>query len=189
MAKSPARDAEEFARLLFRTVERLGEDGDWVRARDAFDQTLAEHPDHVCVAEVRARPARRIALAAVAERLRAAEFPHIERRKAGTKRNAPVLYRIGRSEVRLDLQLPYEAAPSHPLLIQRRAAAADTGEPVSARRTAMTDPEPKSPWRRRLLRHWPRASSEVDLASRILRLWWRRLRATVSAIAAGAARR
>jgi hypothetical protein len=189
MAKSPARDAEEFARLLFRTVERLGEDGDWVRARDAFDQTLAEHPDHVCVAEVRARPARRIALAAAAERLRAAEFPHIERRKAGTRRNAPVLYRIGRSEVRLDLQLPYEAAPSHPLLIQRRATASDTGEPVSARRTAMTDPGPKSPWRRRLLRHWSNTPTGIEAARRSLRLWWARLRASVAALAASATRR
>jgi hypothetical protein len=53
----------------------------------------------------------------------------------------------------------------------------------------MTDPRPKSPWRRRLLRHWPDAPTGIEAARRSLRLWWARLRTVVSAIAAGATRR
>ena len=123
MARSLARDAEDFARLMFHTVERLGQDGGWVRAVHAFEQTLADHPDHVYVAQLKAKPSRRIGLSAIAERMRAAEFPHLERRQAGGRRNAPLFYRIARPDPGLNLHLPYEVAPSHPLLVQRRAAA------------------------------------------------------------------
>ena len=60
MAQPLARNAEDFARLLLQTVERLGQDGDWVRARDAFDRAVADHPDHAFVAHLKAKPARRI---------------------------------------------------------------------------------------------------------------------------------
>ena len=196
MAKSVARDAEGFARLLFQTVERLGERGDWVPARTAFAQTVAEHPDHPYSLYLKDKPARRIGLAAVAERLRTSEFPKIERRKAGTRRNAPVFYRVVQASVGLDLKLPAEVAPDHPLVKKHRAASAAAGEPVSARRTQMIEPGPKSPWRRRLLirpieLHVPGGLHLPDglgAASRSLRQWWERLRITVSGIAAAARR-
>jgi hypothetical protein len=149
MARSLARDAEDFARLMLRTVEALGQDGGWVRAGHAFEQTLADHPDHVYVAQLKAKPTRRISLSAIAERIRAAEFPHLERRQAGARRNAPLFYRIARPGTALDLRLPFEVPLSHPLLLQRRSAGA---EPVSARRKALTKGPPNSPWRRRLRR-------------------------------------
>jgi hypothetical protein len=197
MAKSIARDAEDFARLLFQTVERLGESGDWVPARAAFAQTLADHPEHPYALYLSDKPARRIGLAAVAERLRTAEFPSVERRKAGGRRNAPVFYRVVRAPVTLDLQLPREVAADHPLVRKRRAASLAAGsEPVSARRTQLTEPGPKSPWRRRLLArpielHVPNAlhlPGGLGGASQSLRQWWDRLRVTVSGLAAGARR-
>ena len=190
MAKSIARDAEDFARLLFQTVERLGESGEWVPARAAFAQTAADHPEHPYALYLKEKPARRIGLAAVAERLRTAEFPKVERRKAGDRRNAPVFYRVARTTSTLHLQLPPEVAPDHPLVKKHRDAAAAGGEPVSARRTLMTEPGPKSPWRRRLL---PRpielhVPTGLEAASQSLLHWWDRLRVTVSGIAAGARR-
>jgi hypothetical protein len=97
MGWSLARDAEDFAQLILRTVERLGQDGGWVPAGQALEQTLAEHPEHAYVAKLRAKPARRIGLSTITERVRAAKFPHLERRKAGIRRNAPVFYRIARA--------------------------------------------------------------------------------------------
>jgi hypothetical protein len=183
MAQSLARDAEDFARLMLQTVERLGQDGDWVGARDAFERTAADHPDHVYLQLIKARPARRIALSAAAERVRAAEFAQIERRKVGTRRNAPVMYRIGRPGPGLELQLPYDVAPSHPLLVKRRAGvAAAQGEPVSARRAALTEPPPQSPWRRRLLRRVTLAGAGDP--ARTLRLWWARVRGLAGTLAA-----
>ncbi len=195
MAKSIARDTEDFARLLFQTVEQLGERGNWVPARAAFAQTVADHPEHPYSLYLKDKPARRIGLAAVAERLRTAEFPTIERRKAGG-RNAPVFYRVVRAPVGLDLKLPPEVAPDHPLVKKYRAASAAAGEPVSARRTRMTEPGPKSPWRRRLLvrpiqLHMPgglHLPGGLGAASQSLRQWWDRVRITVSVIAAGARR-
>ncbi|MGH6899213.1 MAG: hypothetical protein ACREJ5_22125, partial [Geminicoccaceae bacterium] len=172
MAPSLARDAEDFARLMLQTVARLGQDGDWVRAREAFDRTVGDHPDHVFVAHLKAKPARRIGVFAAAERLRGAEFPHIERRKVGTRRNAPVMYRVGRPDLGLDLQLPYDVPASHPLLIQRRADMAVRTELVSARRAALTASSPNSPWRRRLLRRVSAAGGAP--ASWSARGWWTR---------------
>jgi hypothetical protein len=185
MAQSLARDAEDFARLLLQTVERLGQDGDWVRARDAFDQAVADHPDHAFVAHLEAKPARRIGVFAAAERLREAEFPQIERRRVGTRRNAPVMYRIGRPDLGLDLQLPYDVPASHPLLVRRRAGMTARPERVSTRRAALTAFSPNSPWRRRLLRRVSAAGGAIAPASWSLRLWWTRLRAAVSALASG----
>jgi hypothetical protein len=190
MAKSIARDAEDFARLMFQTVERLGESGEWVPARAAFAETVAAHPEHPYALYLTAKPARRIGLAAVAERLRTAEFEKIERRKAGDRRNAPVFYRVARATTTLALQLPPDIAPDHPLVKKHRATAAAGDQPVSARRTLMTEPGPKSPWRRRLL---PRpielhVPTGLEAASQSLRHWWERVRVTVSGIAAGARR-
>ena len=183
MAQSLARDAEDFARLMLQTIERLGQDGGWVGAREAFERTAADHPDHAFVALINAKPARRIGLFAAAERLRTAEFPHLERRKVGTRRNAPVVYRLGRPDPGLDLHLPYDVAPSHPLVVQRRADEAASGRSVSARRTALTAPPPSSPWRRRLLRRLTVTGTAVEPAWSI-RLWRACLSALFSALAA-----
>ena len=180
MAPSLARDAEDFARLMLQTMERLGRDGGWVRATEAFEQTLGDHPDHGYVAQLQAKPTRRIGLSAVVERLRLAGFPHLERRKAGNRRNAPVFYRIGRPNPALDLHLPYEVAPSHPLLVQRRAAGT---EPVSARRAALTEGPPQSPWRRRLLLR-PTDACADQAPSWSPRLLWARLCGLVAVLAA-----
>ena len=142
MARSLAREAEDFARLMLQTIERLSQDGSWIRATDAFEQTLGDQADHAYIIQLRAKPTRRIGLSGIVERLRTAEFPHIERRKAGNRRNAPVFYRIGRPGPGLDLHLPYEVAASHPLLVQRRTEAAP-GEPGSARRAALTASAPE----------------------------------------------
>jgi hypothetical protein len=185
MARSLMRDAEDFAQLILRTVERLGQDGRWVPAGEALEQTLAEHPDHACVAQLRAKPARRIGLSTITERVRAAAFPHLERRKAGIRRNAPVFYRIARPNPALHFNLPYEIAASHPLLVRRRVAKA---RPVSARRAALTAAPPKSPWRRRLLLR-PTATPAGQAAHWPPRRFWARLSAVIVAFAAGRTRR
>jgi hypothetical protein len=183
MAQSLARDAEDFARLMLQTIERLGQGGGWVRAREAFEQTVADHPDHAFVGQINAKPSRRIGLSATVERLRTAEFSQIERRKVGTRRNAPVVYRTARPDPGLDLQLPYEVAPSHPLLVRRRADEAASAGAVSARRTALTTPKATSPWRRRLLRRLTLSGTAVEPAWSA-RLWWARLGAFFSALGA-----
>ena len=183
MARSLARDAEDFARLMLQTVEHLSRDGKWVRAADAFEQTISDHPGHAYVAQLRAKPGRRIGLSAVTERLRLAEFPQLERRKAGSRRNAPVFYRVGRPDPALDLQLPYEVAPSHPLLVRRRAEATP-GQVGSARRAALTEAPPKSPWRQRLLRRPSLAAVDIEAWPDSLRLLWSRVRGAVIALAA-----
>jgi hypothetical protein len=87
--------------------------------------------------------------------------------------------------VRLDLQLPYEAPPSHPLLNQRRAAEARREQP-SARRSAMTEDAPSSPWRRRLLpRRLPVPPGGLEQAWSSVRQCWGRLRAAVAGLATG----
>ena len=173
MAQPVARDAQDFARLMLRTVERLGERGEWVPAREVFERTVAEHPDHPYLGHIAAKPGRRIGLSATLERLRAAEFPKIERRKDGPRRNAPVLYRVGPAPVALDLQLPQEAPTSHPLVTRRRATEARGERATSARRAALTEREARSPWRRRLLPRVAGASRGVESAVRALRGWWR----------------
>jgi hypothetical protein len=184
MARSLARDAEDFARLILQTIERLSQDGSWIRATDACDQTQSQHPEHAYVAQLRAKPTRRIALSVAVERIRMAEFPHIERRKAGNRRSAPVFYRIARAGAGLDLQLPYEVAASHPLLVQRRTEAAPP-ESGSARRAALTEGPPKSPWRRRLRLRPAADAAAIEPWPSLLRLWWTRLLGAVATISAG----
>jgi hypothetical protein len=189
MAQPIARDAEDFVRLLLRTVERLGRGGEWVPAREAYERTVADHPDHPYLAHIAAKPGRRIGLSAILERLRAAEFPDIERRKAGPRRNAAVLYRVGPAPVTLDLQLPHDTPQSHPLVTRRRAVEAQSERATSARHAALTQPEARSPWRRRLLPRATGASQGVESAARSLRRWWRRLHTLGVTVAAGLARR
>lgn len=196
MARPIARDAEDFARLMLQTIEQQGEGGVWIAVRELYEQTAARHPEHAYVGHVAAKPARRSALNATLERLREAEFPHLERRKDG-KGNAPALYRKARvvpaaveseRRVSLDLQLPYEAPASHPLLNERRAAEARGEQP--ARRVALTASKPNSPWRRRLLpRGLPLPPAGLEQAWWSIRQGWDRLRATVSDLAAGVAGR
>jgi hypothetical protein len=183
MARSLARDAEDFARLMLQTIERLSRDGSWIRATDAFEQTLSNQPDHAYIIQLRAKASRRIGLSGIVERMRTAEFPHLERRKAGNRRNAPVFYRIGRPGPGLDLQLPYDVAASHPLLVQRRTEAAP-GEPGSARRAALTERPPKSPWRRRLLLRPAAVAATIAPWPDLLRSLWTRLLGGVATIAA-----
>jgi hypothetical protein len=195
MARPIARDAEDFARLMLQTIERRGPAGDWIAVRELFELTASRHPLHVFVGHVAAKPTRRNALGAALERLRAAEFPSIERRKGSGQRMAPTLYRSARPvaapverqpSVSLDLQLPYEAPASHPLLNERRAAEARGDQPGSARRSAMTETPPNSPWRRRLLpRRLPLPPGGLEQAWCSVRQYWGRLRATVSELAAG----
>ena len=189
MAQPIARDAEDFARLMLQTVEGLGAGGEWVAARHAFERTAVEHPDHPYLGHIAAKPGRRIGLSAITERLRAAEFAHIERRKAGTKRNAPVLYRTGQPTLELGVQLPQEAPSSHPLVTKRRAVEAQIERESSARRLALTEPAAKSPWRRRLLPRPSAASADVTHAIRALRRWWRQLAALVTTVSGRPARR
>lgn len=184
MTRSLARDAENFARLMLQTIERLSREGGWIRGTDAFEQTLSGHPDHAYIVQLRAKPTRRIGLSAVVERLRTAEFPHIERRKAGNRRSAPVFYRIATAGPGLDLQLPYEIAASHPLVVQRRADTA-RGKPVSARRAALIEGPPKSPWRRRMRLRPAAAAAAIGHWPTVLRLWWARFLRAVASIAAG----
>jgi hypothetical protein len=197
MARPIARDAEDFARLMLQTIERRGPAGDWIAVRELFELTASRHPLHVFVGHVAAKPTRRNTLGATLERLRAAEFPSIERRKESGQRMAPTLYRSPRRaaaaveperqrSVSLDLQLPYEAPASHPLLNERRAAEARGDQPGSARRSAMTESAPNSPWRRRLLpRRLPLPPGGLEQAWYSVRQYWGRLRATVSELAAG----
>jgi hypothetical protein len=133
MARPIARDAEDFARLMLQTLEQRRPEGEWIAVRELYEQTAARHPAHAYVGLVAAKPARRNALTSTLERLRAAEFPDIERRKDGGKRHAAALYRSARpaaavverqAAVSLDLRLPYEAPASHPLLDERRATEA-----------------------------------------------------------------
>jgi hypothetical protein len=189
MAQPIARDALDFARLLLQTVERLGAGGEWVPARVAFERAAADQPDHPYLGHIAAKPGRRIGLSAIAERLRAAEFAHIERRKAGTRRNAPVLYRVGRAAMELGLQLPHDAPARHPLVSRRRAVEAQMERGSSARRVALTEPAARSPWRRRLLPRPSAAPDGVAQAVRSLRRCWRRLQALAATLVTGTARR
>ena len=190
MAKSIARDAEDFARLMFQTVERLGQSGEWVPARAAFAQTVSDHPEHPYALHLKAKPGRRMGLATVAERLRASEFVRIERRKAGGRRNAPVFYRVARPVAGLEVKLPADVAADHPMVKKHRVVSAAGDGPASIRRARLTEPGPKSPWRRRLLArpiaiHVP---TGLDAAHQSLRHFWERLRTAVSGFAAVARR-
>jgi hypothetical protein len=164
MAGSVATQSREFARHFFQVVEELGRD-DWVSASDAFKRTIAAHPDHPYVAYLKGNRARKAGFSAAAERIREAEFPRLERRKAGTRKNAPVFYRVWRPDMAFTLDLPYRVPPSHPL----------RGPSDAPNRTALrhgaTEQEPRSPWRRRQNRRRTPPEPSPDRGA-----WWRRLR-------------
>jgi hypothetical protein len=167
MASTVAAQTRDFARRFFQVVLELGGEG-WVAASDAFARTAAAHADHPYLAYIGANRARRAGFAAVAERIREQEFPQIERRKAGLRRNAPVFYRIGRPDHALSFDLPYEVPSSHPL---RVAAPGGRGNPL--RREPEQAPA-RSPWRRRLRRR--RTGDEASAAAaRWSAGWWQKL--------------
>jgi hypothetical protein len=173
MASTVAAQTRDFARRFFEVVLALGHD-DWVSAQDAFEGALAAHPDHPYVASLQANRARRADFGAAAERVRAKEFPQIERRKAGTRRNAPVLYRVGRASAGFSLQLPYDVPPSHPL---RSAAESPRSNPLRR------EPGPQdagSPWRRRqaVRRAVPDSSSGTPSSAG----WWQKLTGDAAAL-------
>jgi hypothetical protein len=167
MASTVAAQTRDFARRFFQVAQELGRE-DWVSANDTFERTITAHPDHPYVAYVGANRARKAGFSAAAERIREAEFPQIERRKAGTRRNAPVFYRIARSGAAFSLELPYEVPPSHPL---RTATENARGNPL---RREAEPPEARSPWRRRQgnRRTVPDACSGDEPSSGA---WWQKL--------------
>ena len=173
MASARGADAEDFARLFLRTVETLARDGGWVGARDAYERAVEAHSEHPYVIHVREKPARKIGLAAAIERIREREFPHVERRKAGTRRNAPVYYRTGRPDPVFELHLPYEVPQGHPLHSQRSDARWE-GKRGLRRAAFATDP-PKSPWRRRLLARRAETGEPPFLSARPSLAWWQGL--------------
>jgi hypothetical protein len=89
-----AAHGEDFARLFFREIEACAEPGTWVPAGLLFAQTLDVHADHPYARDLETKPGRRIGFTKASERVRRAEFPHIERRKTGLRRNAPVFFRV-----------------------------------------------------------------------------------------------
>jgi hypothetical protein len=160
MATTVAAQTRDFARRFLEVVLECGRD-DWLPAKDAFARTIAAHPDHPYVAYVRANRARRAGFSAVAEQIREQEFPQIERRKVGTRRNAPVYYRVGRRGATFSLELPYDVPPSHPL---RPTTAPLRGNPL---RREPGQAAARAPWRRRLGR---RRTAEGRSAG-----WWQKL--------------
>jgi hypothetical protein len=167
MASTVAAQTRDFARRYFQVVLQLAGEG-WVAASDAFERTAAAHADHPYLAYIQANRARKAGFTAVAERIREEEFPQIERRKAGVRRNAPVFYRIGRPSPQLSFDLPYEVPASHPL---RAAAPAAKGNPL--RREPEAAPA-RSPWRRRLRRR-PASVEASATGPRWSAGWWQML--------------
>jgi hypothetical protein len=167
MATTVAAQTRDFARRFLEVVLELGRD-DWLSANDAFERTIAAHPDHPYVAYVQANRARRAGFSAAAECIREQEFPQIERRKVGTRRNAPVYYRVGRREAAFSLELPYDVPPSHPL---RTAREPSRGNPL---RRESAQAAARAPWRRRL--HRRRTSESPSSARpRWSAGWWQKL--------------
>lgn len=161
MASSIAAQTRDFARRFFAVVTELGRE-DWVSANEAFERTITAHPDHPYVAYIRGGRARRAGFAAAAETVREAKFPQIERRKAGTRRNAPVFYRIARPDMSFRLDLPYQMPPSHPLRTATDGRSALRRDPEMA--------EPRSPWRRRQRSRRPIPDPPTGWASMLF--WW-----------------
>jgi hypothetical protein len=161
MAGSVATQTRDFARRFFAVVSELGRE-DWVSANEAFERTITAHPDHPYVAYIRASRVRRAGFAAAAEHVRQAKFPQIERRKAGTRRNAPVFYRVARPDMSFRLNLPYQVPPSHPLRTASDARSAWRRDPETA--------EAGSPWRRRQRSRRPTPDAPTGWAAMLF--WW-----------------
>jgi hypothetical protein len=89
-----ATHGEDFARVFFREIEACAEPGTWVPAGLLFARTLEVHANHPYARAIEAKPGRRIGFTLASERARRAEFAHIERRKTGLRRNAPVFFRV-----------------------------------------------------------------------------------------------
>jgi hypothetical protein len=167
MAATVAAQTRDFARRFLEVVLERGRD-DWLSAKDAFERTIAAHPDHPYVAYVQANRARRAGFSAAAERIREQEFPQIERRKLGTRRNAPVFYRVGRPDATFSLELPYDVPPSHPL---RTAREPSRGNPL---RREPAQAAARAPWRRRLGRRRTGEGPSSALPGRSAG-WWQKL--------------
>ena len=162
METTVAEQTRDFARCFFTLIEALDSD-DWLSANDTFARTLMTHPDHPYVAYIRGDRARRAGFAAAAEGIREAEFPSIERRKVGTRRNAPVFYRTWRPGTGMTLALPYQAPQGHPLRT-----------PVEANHPLRREPEAapsRSPWRRRFEARRTRAEGSTQ-DRRSIAGWW-----------------
>jgi len=167
METTVAAQTRDFARRFFALIEALDSD-EWVSANEAFASTQAAHPDHPYVAYIRGDRARRAGFSATAESIREAEFPQIERRKAGTRRNAPVFYRAWRPGTGMTLDLPFEVPSSHPL-----RAAVDGNHPLRREPEAA---ESGSPWRRRAGALRTRSDAPADDQGAIAG-WWQAITA------------
>lgn len=142
MERTVAQHTRDFARRFFALIEETNLH-EWTPANEIFARAVATYPDHAYVAHVGADRVRKAGFARAAERIRQAEFPQIERRKAGIRKNAPVFYRIRPAGAALTLDLPYQTPASHPL-----RNLADRG--VHPMRREPEDAESRAPLRRRL---------------------------------------
>lgn len=168
MQTTVAAHTRDFARRFFILIEDLGSQ-EWLPAADIFARTLTAHPDHPYVALVEGKPACTAAFTKTAEQLRQAEFAHIEHRKAGTARNAPVFYRTPRPAVGMTLELPYQVPSGHPL-----RTASPSSHPL--RREPDATPA-RSPWRRRRDACRPRAGGAAEDQPSAIAGWWQALTA------------
>jgi hypothetical protein len=162
METTLAAHTRDFARRFFTLIEELDPE-DWMSANDAFAQTLAAHPDHPYAVYIRDDRARRAGFSAAAESIREAEFPQIERRKAGIRGNAPVFYRTWRPGTGINLDLPHQVPSGHPL-----RTATEDHHPL--RREPET--EPRAPWRRRSNALRARSGEPAEDRHSRLAGWW-----------------
>jgi hypothetical protein len=75
---------------------------------------------------------------------------------------------MSRTGASIDLELPFAPPANHPLRLKRRWFEGEAGSP--ARYAALTQPEPASPWRRRLRAGWRRSGQPWPGASRLVGL-------------------
>lgn len=166
METTQAAQTRDFARRFFSLIEAL-DSAEWLAANDAFARTLSTYPNHPYAAYVQSNRARRAGFSAAAEKIRQAEFPQIERRKAGTRRNAPVFYRTWRPGTGMSLELPFQVPSGHPL-----RATVESNHPMRREPEAA---ESGSPWRRRAdaLRTRP----DADEGQGAIAGWWQSITA------------
>lgn len=94
MMQSKSQDVEQVARAFLAYVMRHGQNGNWVRGIEAFNNAVSECRDLEWVKDTVERPKARIAITGVIARLVASEFTDIEKEKRGGARNAPVYFRV-----------------------------------------------------------------------------------------------